>query len=657
MGFYIKLLVHIHPTKLGLQKESISIFLILLEPSCLKKKWGLPLNMWTESILTATYLINRLPTAVLSGRSLYDSLKSNEPYDDGGDCADIGNESAPNKSTHDLRVITVDSVARNKDNIQSKTNTSLTDSESIEFIGSNLVGRILGKKTHIRRSENGQPLQSSLTSDYEGQALSNNVGGNLPSNAHGLPSANSDGKPPIGESFANLPQRGHVPSTFTNGNILPQNGFTHPANIPSNNYPFYSQPMYAFLNMPTYANPNPTGLFANPLGLVTPFVRWIEDYPLPDGLKMPSHIGSYDGKGDPDNFLHLFEGAIRMQRWLMLVACHMFTYTLKDSARIWWNSQKACSILNYEDLKAKFRSHFSQQKKFTKTHMVMHNIKQRENKSTRAFITRYTDDTLQILGLHEDQRTSGFIHGLRTRILVEHLSTNLPLTYKGLMEKSPREILATERAASFEPPPKMFYEIPPSTVISIKITDTIPMIADTSKKDKSTAPVEAPILMISKEDYATKNTVSESMAYKEEITFTPVTRVSNAPVIIEAAVFGRKLGRVYMDSRSTCEVIYEHYFEKLNPTIKATRVNMKTPFVGFSGKHSWSVGEVPLEITIGEHPLSRTKTLNFIIVKSDSPHNMLVRKTALQKIGIVVSINLFEAINFHTKKKVSENVL
>ncbi|GKC55298.1 hypothetical protein Tco_1078043, partial [Tanacetum coccineum] len=101
--------------------------------------------------------------------------------------------------------------------------------------------------------------------------------------------------------------------------------------------------MYTFPNMHAYANPNSTGLFPNPLGLVTPFVRWIEDYPLPDGLKMPFHIGSYDGIGDPDNFPHLFEGAIRMQKWLMLLACHMFTYTLKDSTRIWWNSQKAGS--------------------------------------------------------------------------------------------------------------------------------------------------------------------------------------------------------------------------------------------------------------------------------------------------------------------------
>ncbi|GJV13322.1 retrovirus-related pol polyprotein from transposon TNT 1-94 [Tanacetum coccineum] len=58
-------------------------------------------------------------------------------------------------------------------------------------------------------------------------------------------------------------------------------------------------------------------------GCVTPFVRWIEDYTLPDGLKMPSHVVSYDGKGDPDNYLHLFEGAISMKKLAMPVDCHM----------------------------------------------------------------------------------------------------------------------------------------------------------------------------------------------------------------------------------------------------------------------------------------------------------------------------------------------
>ncbi|GKD43500.1 hypothetical protein Tco_1268145, partial [Tanacetum coccineum] len=68
--------------------------------------------------------------------------------------------------------------------------------------------------------------------------------------------------------------------------------------------------------------------------------------------------------------------------------------------------------------------------------MAVHNIKQREGESTRAFITRYTNDTLQILGLPKEHRISWFVHGLRTRSLVEFLSTDVPTTYKGLMEKT-----------------------------------------------------------------------------------------------------------------------------------------------------------------------------------------------------------------------------
>ncbi|GJR74659.1 hypothetical protein Tco_0087024, partial [Tanacetum coccineum] len=183
------------------------------------------------------------------------------------------------------------------------------------------------------------------------------------------------GNPPAWGTFTYHPQGGYIPYAFTNISVPSYNGTMHPTITPLSSYPFYTQPMYAPPNMPVY--PNPARSFADSVGSATPFVRWIKDYPLPNGLKMPSHIGSYNWKGDLDNFLHLFEGAIRMQNWLMPIACHMFTYTLKDSARIWWNSQKTGSILNSEDLKAKFRLHFSQQKKFTKTHLAVHNIKQR----------------------------------------------------------------------------------------------------------------------------------------------------------------------------------------------------------------------------------------------------------------------------------------
>ncbi|GJR40954.1 reverse transcriptase domain-containing protein [Tanacetum coccineum] len=71
------------------------------------------------------------------------------------------------------------------------------------------------------------------------------------------------------------------------------------------------------------------------------------------------------------------------------------------------------------------------------------------------------------------------------------------------------------------------------------------------------------------------------------------------------------------------------------------------PLVGFSGEESWPLGEIPLEVTIREGPLTITKTLTFVIIRSDSPHNLLLGRTAMQEMGIIVSI-VHGAIKFHT---------
>nr|GEU60330.1 reverse transcriptase domain-containing protein [Tanacetum cinerariifolium] len=463
----------------------------------------------------------------------------------------------------------------------------------------------------------------------------------------GFPLQTLTGNPSIGRSFANLPHRGNIPSTFTNGNKLPQNGFTHLANILSNSHPFYTQPMYTFPNMPAYANQNSTGLFLNPLGLVTPFICWIEDYPLSDGLKMPSHIGSYDRKGDPDHFLHLFEVAIRMHKWLMLVAGHMFTYTLKDSARIWWNSQKASSILDFEDL--------------------------------------------NILGLYEAQRIFDFIHGLRTRSLVEHLSTDLPLTYKGLMKKTytgskqerwplmasqvieeivskdqrnPPGTTSEDRKTKTGSPPiedrattcspiypkvqekflpqkepqkasnhllrcseENDHKIPPSTIISMKITDMIPMISTPQSPDP------------------------RSHKFRETFVFGERHKEREGKRRLRMKEYHiKKHGLQRRDYVSTSKKSKQRTsYHRSCDIRKKSRTSIHGQRKHTRGKCSWSVGEVPLEITIGEHPISRIETLNFVIIKSDSPHNMLMGRTSMQKMGIVVS-TIHRAIKFHTKK-------
>nr|GEX64255.1 hypothetical protein [Tanacetum cinerariifolium] len=216
------------------------------------------------------------------------------------------------------------------------------------------------------------------------------------------PSHAKSGNSSFDETFTYYPYGGYVTQAPIRNHVPTQNGFMYPLNAPLKSYPFYTQPINPLLNAPAYPNHGPTGLFTDSTRYVNPSVRWVEDYPLPDGLKMPSNVISYDGKGDHDNYLHLLQG----------------------------------SNINYEDLKVNFWSRLSQQKKFTKMHLAVHNIKQREGESTRAFVTRYTDDTQQILGLHKEQRIYAFVHGLKTRSLVEFLSIDLLTTYKVLMEKT-----------------------------------------------------------------------------------------------------------------------------------------------------------------------------------------------------------------------------
>nr|GEU39094.1 reverse transcriptase domain-containing protein [Tanacetum cinerariifolium] len=190
------------------------------------------------------------------------------------------------------------------------------------------------------------------------------------------------------------------------------------------------------------------------------------------------------------------------------------------------------SILNYKDLKAKFRSHFSQQKKFTNMHIAMYNIKQREGESTRAFVTSEVGAAFPSLKGNKKGQGKGLGHSIGR-------------------------------------------------------------------------------------DYTTKRKSLEELTLGfREITFPFIAGVNNS-------------------------------FDP--PSVKSLRVGSKVPLVGFSGEHSWPIREVPLEITIGDSSFSKTKTHNFVIIRSNSPHNLLLGRTGMQKMGIVVSM-IHGAIKFHTPR-------
>ncbi|GKA36084.1 hypothetical protein Tco_0722575, partial [Tanacetum coccineum] len=67
--------------------------------------------------------------------------------------------------------------------------------------------------------------------------------------------------------------------------------------------------------------------------------------------KDKSHVKTYDGSGDPEDHLKLFQAAAKTERWAMPTWCHMFNSTLTGNARVWFDKLPRESIDSYEDLR------------------------------------------------------------------------------------------------------------------------------------------------------------------------------------------------------------------------------------------------------------------------------------------------------------------
>ncbi|GJW99394.1 hypothetical protein Tco_0183308 [Tanacetum coccineum] len=66
------------------------------------------------------------------------------------------------------------------------------------------------------------------------------------------------------------------------------------------------------------------------------------------------------------------------------------------------------------------------------------------------------------------------------------------------------------------------------------------------------------------------------------------------PLIVEVGVEGYLVRRVYVDEGSSVEVMFEHYFENLNPKIKARLKETQTDLVGFATEISKPLGVATL---------------------------------------------------------------
>ncbi|GJZ69944.1 reverse transcriptase domain-containing protein [Tanacetum coccineum] len=138
---------------------------------------------------------------------------------------------------------------------------------------------------------------------------------------------------------------------------------------------------------------------------VDPFTPRIRNFKSSRKTRMPNNVKTYDGTGDPEGHLKIFQVAAQVERWAMPTWCHMFNSTLIRAAR----------------------------KKYVKDLVEIHNIKQKDGETIEDFMERFKVETERMKGAPECMRISGFMHGVSNPELTKRLNEHVPKTIEEMM--------------------------------------------------------------------------------------------------------------------------------------------------------------------------------------------------------------------------------
>jgi hypothetical protein len=166
---------------------------------------------------------------------------------------------------------------------------------------------------------------------------------------------------------------------------------------------------------------------------VDAFTRRIINFSEDKRRHMPANVKTYDGTGDPDDHLKIFESAATIENWPQPVWCHTFNSALVGNERTWFSKLPQRSIDGFEDLRKAFRLNFTQRKKCAKNPVELARVKQRQGESASAYMESYKDECIHIKACPEILKISGFMNGINNPELIRRLNDKVPQTFDELM--------------------------------------------------------------------------------------------------------------------------------------------------------------------------------------------------------------------------------
>ncbi|GJR97913.1 reverse transcriptase domain-containing protein [Tanacetum coccineum] len=386
---------------------------------------------------------------------------------------------------------------------------------------------------------------------------------------------------------------------------------------------------------------------------VDAFTRRISDFSEDKKRRMPANVKTYDGTGDPDDHLKIFESAATIENWPQPVWCHMFNSTLVGNARNWFSKLPRRSIDGFEELRRAFRLNFTQRKKCAKNPVELARVKQRQGESTSAYSLkkpppRTTEKLLQTTGSQEQSRrqsndqSSSRNNSYRGQRGGRGNDKYTPLTM------TPKEILATEGSNFPKPPPMrtpeeqrvgngyceyhrqkghttnecvQLRQLIDKLVKEGRLDHLVKNIKEGKDKQRSGGKKDAP------RDKADTIYMVQSWQRKTK----------QKPLTIEINAAGHDIHRMYIDGGASADILYEHCFQRLRPEVKSQLNPATTSLTGFTGEKIWPMGQLRLPVMVGNKEHSTTAWMNFMVIRSPSPYNGIIGRPGISAIRAVPS--------------------
>nr|GEY29870.1 reverse transcriptase domain-containing protein [Tanacetum cinerariifolium] len=275
---------------------------------------------------------------------------------------------------------------------------------------------------------------------------------------------------------------------------------------------------------------------------------------------MPSNLKKYDGSGDPEGHLKIFQAAKKVERLVMPTWCHLFNSTLTESARVFFDDLPPESIDSYDDLKKAFLANYLQQKKCIKDPRRGGSVQLslKENASDMKATRRGRKQNFDRRGDFWNQQ------------MFEQRRDKFTL-----LTKSPREILALDKGHTTNECMHLKRQIEEMIKVE-KLSHVIKELKQ--RKDQPQNKQERGNIQ---QGQAPGNPDEE-----EEGT--------EGPMIIEEENEGHFIHRMYVDGGPASKILYEHCFNRIRPEIKNQMVPATALLIGFSSEIIWPLGPISL---------------------------------------------------------------